>query len=84
MRKEAAGVKRMIGLLLLGLTLWATPLFAQTLAPDEEREGFMPLFNGKDLDGWEIIGDAEAWQVKDGVIVLHGQRGRVAEEPLGV
>jgi hypothetical protein len=68
-------VKRVIGLLLLGLTLWATPLFAQTLAPDEEREGFMPLFNGKDLDGWEIIGDAEAWQVKDGVIVCTGKGG---------
>jgi formylglycine-generating enzyme required for sulfatase activity/Leucine-rich repeat (LRR) protein/predicted Ser/Thr protein kinase len=29
--------------------------------------GFMPLFNGKDLDGWE--GLSEYWSVKDGALV---------------
>src|SRR5215467_5865264 len=30
-------------------------------------EGFVPLFNGKNLDGWD--GDPRLWSVKDGMIV---------------
>ena len=30
-------------------------------------DGFMPLFNGKNLDGWD--GDPRLWSVKDGTIV---------------
>jgi len=29
-------------------------------------EGWIPLFNGKDLDGWQ--GDADSWSVKDSVL----------------
>lgn len=32
-----------------------------------ETAGFVPMFNGKDLDGWE--GDASLWRAKDGMIV---------------
>ena len=32
-----------------------------------EEPGFFPLFNGKDLSGWE--GDLELWKVVDGAIV---------------
>jgi hypothetical protein len=34
----------------------------------ETKEGFLPLFNGKDLAGWETSGDAR-WVVKDGILV---------------
>jgi hypothetical protein len=30
-------------------------------------DGFMPLFNGRNLDGWD--GDPRLWSVKDGIIV---------------
>ena len=30
------------------------------------QDGFSPLFNGRDLDGWE--GEPRLWKVKDGVI----------------
>ncbi len=33
----------------------------------EAEEGFVPLFNGKDLTGWE--GDAKLWLVEDGVLI---------------
>jgi len=33
----------------------------------EAEEGFTPLFNGKDLTGWE--GDAKLWLVEDGVLI---------------
>jgi len=41
-------------------------------AVDDEK-AFQPLFNGKDLSGWETIGSAR-WKVKEGVIV-GGQDG---------
>lgn len=40
---------------------------AQDAADQEAREGFRPLFNGRDLDGWD--GDPRLWRVRDGVIV---------------
>jgi len=33
----------------------------------EKEEGFVALFNGKDLTGWE--GDAKLWIVEDGVLI---------------
>ena len=37
------------------------------LSPEEKKQGYILLFNGKDLRGWE--GDAERWSVQDGAIV---------------
>ncbi len=37
------------------------------LSPQEKKEGFVLMFNGKNLDGWD--GDSAVWSVKDGVIV---------------
>jgi len=50
-------------LLLLSLTL---PVFAQ--------DGFTPLFNGKDLSGWD--GEPGLWAVEDGVIVGTSEVGK--------
>jgi sugar phosphate isomerase/epimerase/type 1 glutamine amidotransferase len=36
--------------------------------PDPSEEGFTSLFNGKDLDGWKVMGKPEGFGVKDGVI----------------
>jgi len=33
------------------------------------QEGFVPLFNGRNLDGWD--GDPRLWSVRDGMIVGH-------------
>ena len=41
-------------------------------APAAEKDGFVPLFNGKDLTGWKPEGNA-AWSVKDGCII--GRQG---------
>src|SRR2546425_1151276 len=37
------------------------------LTPQEKKEGYILLFNGRDLSGWE--GDPALWSVKDGVLV---------------
>jgi hypothetical protein len=39
----------------------------------QTKDGFVPLFNGKDLDGWEVrsanAADKDKWSAKDGVLV---------------
>lgn len=40
---------------------------------DGEEEEFVPLFNGRNLDGWVNVNCApETWQVKDGMIICSG------------
>jgi hypothetical protein len=57
-------------LLLLVALLFSCPLTAsgQQTAP-QETAGMQPLFNAKDLTGWD--GDPNLWSVRDGVI--HGE-----------
>jgi hypothetical protein len=38
------------------------------------EEGFIPLFNGKDLTGWKASEHPDTFSVKDGAIVAHGAR----------
>ncbi|MDB5708934.1 MAG: hypothetical protein JWL96_1004 [Sphingomonas bacterium] len=40
---------------------------ASLAMPTSAKGRFMPLFDGKDLDGWIAVGDAN-WTVKDGMI----------------
>ncbi len=37
-------------------------------------EGWIPLFNGKNLDGWKISDKPGTFSVRDGMIVVHGPR----------
>jgi hypothetical protein len=36
--------------------------------PDPSEKGFNPLFNGKDLDGWTVVGDPAGFTIKDGIL----------------
>jgi hypothetical protein len=47
------------------------------LTEQEAADGFTPLFNGKNLDGWWCRGENEAaYQVKDdGVLLVTGEKG---------
>lgn len=50
---------------------WA--LAASNLAADE---GFVSLFDGQSLAGWQVFGGkAEAWSVEDGLLVSQGHGG---------
>jgi hypothetical protein len=44
-----------------------------TLTPQEKRQGFVSLFNGKDLTGW--VGGTEGYVVRDGAIVVEPSHG---------
>jgi hypothetical protein len=42
----------------------------------EKAEGFVPLFNGKDLTGWKTYaGKAEAWKAEDNSLICTGGGG---------
>lgn len=42
---------------------------------DPAEEGFVSIFNGKNLDGWTLMGKAEGWQAQDGVLHSDGGKG---------
>src|SRR5690625_7572633 len=50
------------GLQIIGLLLWAA-------VPLQAQDGWQPLINGDDLDGWTQLGGEAIYQVEDGVIV---------------
>ncbi|MCZ2153263.1 MAG: DUF1080 domain-containing protein [Bryobacterales bacterium] len=65
---------RVAAILLVFLSALA-PAFAQSKAPQGPL--WEPLFNGKDLTGWTVVGP-ERWSVQDGMIVgegIHGKNG---------
>ena len=49
------------------LLLGAVCAFTADGPAKPNEEGFIPLFNGKDLTGWE--GDPELWIVEDGMLI---------------
>lgn len=58
--------------------------FALAAPADETKstkDGFVQLFNGKDLTGWKTHpGDKAKWEVKDGAIVGTGPAGHLYSE----
>ena len=51
----------------------AAQLLSARLRPEESAEGWIRLFDGRTLFGWEITGEAN-WHIEDGTIVV--DRGR--------
>lgn len=66
--QDRAKIRR-VKLLLLGILLSITQTSAKT--PE-----FKPIFNGKDLEGWEGIGGStKNWEVKEGILSCTGEAG---------
>jgi hypothetical protein len=59
--------------------LLLTLLLSGSLASEdigEKEAGFVPLFNGKNLDGWkQYASKAAVWSAKDGILVCSGKGG---------
>lgn len=57
---------------LVALLLIASPVFAAD-PPKPDKDGFVPLFNGKDLTGWVNVNcGPKTWTVKDGELITSG------------
>ncbi len=64
-------IRRAIARLALVSLFVPGPIVADEPSPSDDKEpGFASLFNGKDLDGWHIMGGGH-FSVKDGVILLN-------------
>jgi len=46
-----------------------------SIAAAQAPEGFTPLFNGKDLTGWQPTGSAKVWGAEDGILYVAGSGG---------
>ena len=64
-------IRKIIVGLALGMLGWAT-------AQGAGKDGFISIFDGKTLKGWEAMParTAPAWTVQDGIIVGNGDKGR--------
>ena len=58
-------LKMLVSLLAVGLLLGCHAMAAEKAAKD----GFVPLFDGKSLDGWKQLGGKAKYEAADGVIV---------------
>ena len=48
-------------------------LFLTCGTAQKQDDGFLPLFDGKTLNGWHADGgELERWEVRDGVIICDG------------
>jgi hypothetical protein len=62
--------------ILLAALFAYTPAFGQAVSNQEKADGFVPLFNGKDLSGWKQYGGKPGnWGVEDGLLVCRGSGG---------
>jgi hypothetical protein len=62
------------GVVVLPLTVGIVVAGMSMIAPSraDDKDGFKPLFSGKDLEGWEAT-KPELWSVKDGMFI--GRQG---------
>jgi hypothetical protein len=49
-------------------------LCVTTVASEEKEDGFVQIFNGKDLTGWKVAERPESFSIHDGAIVAKGER----------
>ncbi len=65
-------LRRTVCLLFLAASAVAFPAL-QASAQDD----FKKIFDGKSMDGWKANENAKSWQLKDGLLVCHGERSHL-------
>jgi hypothetical protein len=55
----------------------ATTLAFAAEKPEVDSEGWIHLFNGKDLSGWKASEKEGVFKVKDGKLIVHGPRSHL-------
>jgi hypothetical protein len=75
---------------MLRLFAFAFLLVLPTIAVAADKEatagedGWITMFDGKSLEGWKASDDKDAWSVKNGALVCHGERSHLFYEGPGV
>jgi hypothetical protein len=61
---------------MLGIMRWTGVLAGLALAGSADAGDWKPLFNGKDLTGWQAVdGPMSSWKVEDGLLYCSGGGG---------
>jgi len=62
--------RRLLAMVSIGVLTWLAGCGKTCMTPeaDQTQAGFVKLFNGKDLTGWETSGQAK-WVVQDGMLI---------------
>ena len=79
MKNRASQFKLLATLILVSICLAACTTNEKKLTEmDTDKDGFVSIFDGKTLNGWESLPPktAGAWTVKDGMIVGNGEKGK--------
>lgn len=48
--------------------------------PDSDKDGWIELFNGKDLSGWKVSENPDTFKVEDGKLIVKGPRAHMFYE----
>src|SRR3990172_5858435 len=75
LRKRSGPMRVSTGGVTLLLMSAGLALLPGRLSGADKEDGFDSLFNGKNLDGWGVMGKPEGWQVKDGILHSDGAKG---------
>jgi hypothetical protein len=62
---------------ILPITCLLFPLISATFAAEPDGEGWVTIFDGKSLDGWEVNENPDTWTLKDGVLIANGDRSHI-------
>lgn len=68
---------RCVTLLSITCMLVAAGAYGADASGTAENDGWITLFDGKSLDGWEASENPENWHVEDGAIAGHGSRSHL-------
>jgi hypothetical protein len=75
-RSSSRPGRRVLAAILALLVLPA--LFGQEEKPPGVEEGFVPLFDGKSLDGWKLVrGSGPGYEARDGLLVCRAGTGGI-------
>lgn len=61
-------LRRLLAIVCIGVLMWLTGCGKVEPGAEQSRAGFVKLFNGRDLSGWETSGNA-TWFVENGNLV---------------
>src|SRR5206468_5742957 len=68
----------LVVVLILGLLAWAPGIRAEDR---KDRDGWVPLFNGKDLTGWKVYPSGTGkWKVEEGILIGSGPASHLFTE----
>ena len=68
-------------MLMAGFVVFADEAKKEAKKNDDAKEGWVQLFNGKDLTGWKAHPEDKAkWEVKDGILIGSGPVGHLFSE----